>query len=74
MYYNWGQGEPNDRNNHMAEDCVELKVTSDKSFWNDGDCGNWLPYICQEFSCTCPGQSANAAEFFSITISKLKLQ
>ncbi len=43
LYENWDSGEPNNDNN---EDCAELRTSS---LWNDLECGNTRPFICERY-------------------------
>lgn len=43
-YTNWKGGEPNGGN---TENCVEINRFHPTRTWNDGDCSQSLPYICE---------------------------
>ena len=48
LYSNWAMGEPNNGGETGEQDCVSLLASeSGSSLWDDRNCGNVKPFLCE---------------------------
>ena len=52
VYHSWAPGHPV---MYTQQRCGKLYAM--KSYWYENACSSHMPYVCQEFNCTCAGET-----------------